>query len=78
MKATASPYWRWFPLSILNFPLSIQQNVPDIFTITVNGRERFSCHDDQTIIEAGQQAGFGFPVACRNGVCERCMGTLQR
>src|SRR5699024_12134487 len=25
---------------------------------------------------AGQKAGFGFPNACRNGNCERCMGEL--
>jgi CDP-4-dehydro-6-deoxyglucose reductase len=45
-------------------------------TIIVNGVGRFSCGDDETILEAGQRAGFSFPVACRNGVCERCRGEL--
>lgn len=31
---------------------------------------------DETILEAGQRAGFSFPAACRNGVCERCQGAL--
>ncbi|MAX56219.1 MAG: flavin oxidoreductase [Alcanivoracaceae bacterium] len=50
--------------------------MPRIYTISVNGKGRFPCRADQTIVDAGHQAGFGFPVACRNGVCERCAGTL--
>ncbi|WP_040296705.1 2Fe-2S iron-sulfur cluster-binding protein [Alcanivorax hongdengensis] len=46
------------------------------YTITVNGKASFPCRTDQTIVDAGQQAGFGFPVACRNGVCLRCQGRL--
>lgn len=42
----------------------------------VNGRAQFPCRADQTIVEAGQAAGFGFPIACRNGVCLRCEGAL--
>lgn len=45
-------------------------------TITVSGKGQFDCRDDETILEAGHRAGFAFPVACRNGVCERCQGTL--
>ncbi|MDX1802666.1 MAG: 2Fe-2S iron-sulfur cluster-binding protein [Alcanivorax sp.] len=48
------------------------------FTISVNGKGTFPCQPDQTIVEAGHSAGFGFPVACRNGVCERCMGSLTQ
>lgn len=57
--------------------LSRNFSMPRIYTISVNGRDQFPCRPDQTIVEAGQQAGFGFPVACRNGVCERCMGRLH-
>lgn len=45
-------------------------------TITVTGKGRFACPDHGTIVEAGHRAGFGFPTACRNGVCERCRGQL--
>lgn len=45
-------------------------------TIIVNGNHSFTCGGDETILEAGQRAGFSFPVACRNGVCERCRGEL--
>lgn len=44
--------------------------------ITVTGKGQFQCRDDETILAAGQRAGFSFPVACRNGVCERCQGRL--
>lgn len=37
---------------------------------------QFSVADDETILDAGRRAGFGFPMACRNGVCERCQGKL--
>ncbi|MZR62656.1 2Fe-2S iron-sulfur cluster-binding protein [Alcanivorax sp. DP30] len=46
------------------------------FTITVNGKDTFPCRAEQKIIEAGQQAGFSFPTACRNGNCLRCEGGL--
>lgn len=36
----------------------------------------FNCPEHDTILAAGQAAGFGFPNACRNGNCERCMGKL--
>ena len=36
----------------------------------------FSAEAGETILEAGRRAGFGFPSACRNGVCERCQGKL--
>lgn len=47
-------------------------------TIIVNDNHSFTCAGDETILEAGQRAGFSFPVACRNGVCERCRGELLR
>lgn len=40
------------------------------------GDRSFTCLPEETIVEAGKRQGFGFPVACRNGVCERCMGQL--
>ena len=46
------------------------------FTIIVNGKDAFPCRANQTIVEAGQLAGFSFPVACRNGNCLRCEGEL--
>ncbi|MEE3319872.1 MAG: 2Fe-2S iron-sulfur cluster-binding protein [Pseudomonadota bacterium] len=48
------------------------------YTITVNGKDAFPCRADQNIVEAGQLAGFSFPVACRNGNCLRCEGALTR
>ena len=36
----------------------------------------FNSEPGETILEAGRRAGFGFPAACRNGVCERCQGRL--
>ncbi len=51
--------------------------MPQTFTITVSGKGHFPCRTDQSIVDAGQQAGFGFPIACRNGVCERCIGQLS-
>lgn len=47
-------------------------------TITLTTGASFPCQTDKPITEAGRQAGFGFPVACRNGVCERCAGRLVR
>jgi len=49
-----------------------------LYRIRVRGVGSFDCAPDETIVEAGHRAGFGFPVACRNGVCERCMGALVR
>lgn len=47
-------------------------------TITLISGEPFPCPDNETIVEAGRRAGFRFPVACRNGVCGRCVGRLVR
>ncbi|ASK35512.1 flavin oxidoreductase [Alcanivorax sp. N3-2A] len=44
--------------------------------LTINGRHSLICAPDTTILQAAREAGFGFPHACRNGVCERCQGTL--
>lgn len=49
-----------------------------LLRIRVRGVGSFHCAPAQTIVEAGNAAGFGFPVACRNGVCERCQGTLEQ
>lgn len=38
----------------------------------------FECGGNETVTDAGRRAGFGFSVACRNGVCERCRGRLVR
>lgn len=47
----------------------------DTFTITL-ARGSFRCAAGETILEAGRRAGWSFPHACRNGVCERCEGRL--
>lgn len=44
--------------------------------ITVSGVGAFDCATDETILAAGLRAGFSFPSACRNGVCDRCQGVL--
>lgn len=42
----------------------------------INGRHTLICPPDTFILTAAREAGFGFPHACRNGVCERCQGRL--
>ena len=46
------------------------------YQIRINRRHQLVCPPDTTILEAAREAGFGFPHACRNGVCERCQGRL--
>lgn len=48
------------------------------FHITVVGKGHYRAHASDTLLEAGQRAGFGFPHACRNGNCLRCAGELLR
>lgn len=48
------------------------------FHITVAGKGHYNARADDTLLEAGQRAGFGFPHACRNGNCLRCVGQLLR
>lgn len=48
------------------------------YTITLISGGHFPCAADETITEAGRRACFRFPVACGNGVCERCRGRLVR
>jgi CDP-4-dehydro-6-deoxyglucose reductase len=42
----------------------------------VGDKGSFACGAGVTVLEAGRQAGFGFPQACRNGNCGRCAGHL--
>src|SRR5690554_591847 len=44
--------------------------------IRVGHKGSFICQPEETILAAGQRAGFGFPKACRNGNCGRCAGQL--
>lgn len=44
--------------------------------VRINGRHTLQCPPGTTILTAAREAGFGFPHACRNGVCERCQGRL--
>ncbi|MCH2558840.1 MAG: 2Fe-2S iron-sulfur cluster-binding protein [Alcanivorax sp.] len=44
--------------------------------IRINDRHDLICPSGVPILTAGREAGFGFPHACRNGVCERCQGRL--
>jgi CDP-4-dehydro-6-deoxyglucose reductase len=46
--------------------------------IYLSSGEDFHCREDEVISDAGIDAGFRFPVACRNGLCERCAGRLVR
>lgn len=50
--------------------------MPDTFRIIVTGKGQYLANAGDTLLEAGQRAGFGFPSACRNGNCLRCQGTL--
>lgn len=40
------------------------------------GTNRFHVQDGESILDAGQRAGFSFPQACRNGNCFRCEARL--
>ena len=40
--------------------------------ILINGRHALICPDGVPILSVGREAGFGFPHACRNGVCGLC------
>lgn len=44
--------------------------------VVVGAKGSFTCDAGVTVLEAGRQAGFGFPQACRNGNCGRCAGHL--
>lgn len=44
--------------------------------VRVGNKGSFTCQPEDTILAAGQRAGFGFPKACRNGNCGRCAGQL--
>lgn len=46
------------------------------YEVTVSQYGSFTVASDDNILSAGQAVGFGFPNACRNGNCERCMGIL--
>jgi len=46
------------------------------FQVGINGRHTLKCPPDVPILTAAREAGFGFPHACRNGVCLRCQGRL--
>lgn len=46
------------------------------YTITAEGCGSFPASAADRLLDAGQRAGFGFPHACRNGNCERCLATL--
>lgn len=46
------------------------------FRVGINGRHVLNCPPDVPILTAAREAGFGFPHACRNGVCLRCQGRL--
>lgn len=46
------------------------------YRVRINGRHTLICPPDTSILSAAREAGFGFPHACRNGVCERCQGRL--
>jgi CDP-4-dehydro-6-deoxyglucose reductase len=47
------------------------------FIITATGCGSFTAEAENNLLEAGLAAGFGFPHACRNGNCERCLATLN-
>ena len=51
---------------------------PEHPVITVLGKGQYPAPTNDTLLEAGQRAGFGFPHACRNGNCLRCQGTLRQ
>ena len=46
------------------------------YRVGINRRHVLNCAPDVPILTAAREAGFGFPHACRNGVCLRCQGRL--
>lgn len=47
------------------------------FSVTAINCGSFHATAGETLLEAGLKAGFGFPHACRNGNCERCLARLD-
>lgn len=47
------------------------------FTVTLKpSGKQFACAPDQTILEAGLNAGAGLPFSCRSGACSACRGRV--